>query len=186
MLNMLQVMWETLWFLLPAMVANIAPTFADRYSWWSTLNHPVDRGFVWREKRILGDHKTVRGFACGILFGSITGLFQHLLWSETGGFPVALFSYDSLMPSVFLGAWLGLAALVGDSLGSFIKRRLDVPPGKLFVPLDQIDIVLGVLLFTFWFVPYTFTHVVVSIVLIGVGMFVVSAGGVALGIKKSL
>jgi CDP-2,3-bis-(O-geranylgeranyl)-sn-glycerol synthase len=46
-----------------------------------------------------------------------------------------------------IGFLLGLGALVGDMAESFVKRRLNIKPGKSFIPFDQTDYAIGALIF---------------------------------------
>jgi len=45
------------------------------------------------------------------------------------------------------GLCLGTGALVGDIVGSFIKRRLKIERGRPAPLLDQLDFVIGALIF---------------------------------------
>ena len=39
---------------------------------------------------------------------------------------------------VYIGALIGLFAMLGDLMGSFIKRRLGMPPSSMALGLDQV------------------------------------------------
>jgi CDP-2,3-bis-(O-geranylgeranyl)-sn-glycerol synthase len=54
-----------------------------------------------------------------------------------------------LAPSIFHGFLLSFGALIGDLIGSFIKRRLNLERGRPAPPLDQLDFVAGALAFSF-------------------------------------
>jgi CDP-2,3-bis-(O-geranylgeranyl)-sn-glycerol synthase len=58
--------------------------------------------------------------------------------------PFALVDY-SYWP--WLGLSFGVGAMTGDSVKSYFKRRRGVPPGAPWIPFDQLDFVLGALLF---------------------------------------
>ena len=82
-------------------------------------------------ERILGDHKTIRGFVSGILIGVVVGVFEYLLVS----------------PELLLIAILAsIGALLGDLGGAFIKRRLKIKPGAPLPIIDQLDFVIGAIL----------------------------------------
>lgn len=83
-------------------------------------------------KRILGDNKTVRGFLSGLIVGAIVGALEYTLFSK------------NLLPIALLAS---LGALSGDLVGAFLKRRLKIKPGGAFPGVDQLDFVLGALLF---------------------------------------
>ena len=67
-------------------------------------------------------------------------------------------------------------AMLGDVLGSFIKRRFGFPRGKSFPVLDQLDFIAGVMLLS---LPFTLlggsffqVHVVYIIVIIVLTPFI--------------
>lgn len=151
--------------LLPAAIANIAPVLAARYGWLPTLNRPLDGDFTFRGKRILGPHKTWRGLITGVAAGALAGFF---------------------LGSALLGAALGAGALAGDAVKSFLKRQLNIAPGKPWPLLDQIDFVIGALVVAWFIFPLTLVHVVTALIIFGVGSYVTSYIGVNLKIKKSL
>jgi len=49
--------------------------------------------------------------------------------------------------------------------GAFFKRMLGYNPGEPFVPFDQIDFVIGALIFVYPFVDLTLNKVIVIIIL---------------------
>jgi CDP-2,3-bis-(O-geranylgeranyl)-sn-glycerol synthase len=121
-----QLIVEALKFIFPAYCANAVPVLAGG-------GKSIDLGKTLPDGRpIFGKNKTYRGFFAGLAIGTITGL------AET-----AVFHY----PLMF-GFIVSLGALVGDLTGAFLKRRLNIPPGGLLPVVDQIDFVLGAILFS--------------------------------------
>jgi CDP-2,3-bis-(O-geranylgeranyl)-sn-glycerol synthase len=118
---------ELLYFMAPAYVANMA---APLTRYWKGWNRPLS-------VRWLGSHKTVIGFAAGLGGALATTFVQHLILSET-----RIVDYERWAG---LGLRFGLGAMAGDSAKSFFKRRLAIPPGRPWVPFDQVDFVLGAL-----------------------------------------
>jgi hypothetical protein len=101
------------------LVANGAPILLrrmlyERGAW------PVDGGrlLAWDRQRWLGRSKTWRGLAAAILTTGLAAALLGLPWAT--GFRV--------------GVW----AMAGDLLSSFIKRRLKLAPGSMALGLDQI------------------------------------------------
>lgn len=91
-------------------------------------------------KPLFGSHKTLRGFFSGLIAGTAIGLVQS--------------SLPFFQPThMLLGFVLSLGGLAGDLFHSFIKRRLNIPPGRSFPVADQLDFVLGALLFSFFVLP---------------------------------
>jgi CDP-2,3-bis-(O-geranylgeranyl)-sn-glycerol synthase len=111
----------------PAYVANMAAPLS-RY--WRGWNRPISA-------RWLGSHKTVIGFAAGLLGALTTSFVQHAI-----GYGVPIVDGDDW---VGLGLRFGLGAMAGDSAKSFFKRRRGIPPGQPWLPFDQVDFVLGAL-----------------------------------------
>lgn len=110
---------------IPAYVANAFPTLFKG-------GPPIDCGrrFIDGE-RIFGANKTFRGFSFGLVCGLMATLAETLLLSRY---------------LLLLGALVSLGALLGDLLGAFIKRRMNLEPGAPFPLLDQLDFVLGALI----------------------------------------
>jgi len=117
---------EALKFIFPAYCANAAPVLAG-----GGTRMDFGKNF-YDGKRVLGDNKTFRGFFFGLAIGVMVGLIDCLLF----GFPI-LFSL--LTP---------LGALFGDLAGAFIKRRLGIAPGSLLPIIDQVDFVVGAVVFS--------------------------------------
>jgi CDP-2,3-bis-(O-geranylgeranyl)-sn-glycerol synthase len=126
-----------MWFIFPAYCANAAPVIFGGGA-------PIDFGKKFMDnKPILGSHKTIRGFLAGIIIGTLVGLVQTLIY-ENYLFPYGVdFEY-----SLILGFMLSVGALTGDLIESFIKRRLSLSPGGSLLVADQIDFILGALLFS--------------------------------------
>ena len=135
--------------LLPAMVANMTPVLLKKVP---VLNTPIS-------KKIFGDNKTWRGLVGGTLSGT---LFYYFLIKM-----VAVNQIPNLSFVFLLGFLLSFGALAGDLVKSFIKRKAGIPPSESFSPWDQIDYVLGALFMTCFFFHYTFSFVVLSLVVGG-------------------
>ena len=138
---MLNLILGIAWFLLPAYLSNMTPPVVakllkDRWDW------SADFGLTLNGKRILGNHKTIRGFLSGTAVAALIGHFQAG-WS-LGPFlsRIALVDYTRVNGAL-LGALLGFGALLGDSVKSFFKRRASIRPGGRWIPFDQIDFIIG-------------------------------------------
>ncbi|HDM92453.1 MAG TPA: CDP-2,3-bis-(O-geranylgeranyl)-sn-glycerol synthase [Candidatus Korarchaeota archaeon] len=153
------VLKEALWFVLPAYFANASPVIFGGGA-------PIDCGRTWRDGRpIFGSNKTIRGFAAGILVGTLVGILQ--------GRPLS-------------GFLLALGAMIGDLTGSFLKRRLGLKPGQQAPILDQLGFLLFALVLTLP-VERPSTNVVLAAVLITPLAHVASnAVAVVLGLKRGL
>lgn len=141
------------YYILPAYIANAVPViFGGGY--------PLDAGkLFWDGKPAFGSNKTVRGFFAGLVVGTFAGFVLSRLY-YLNGFPKDfLFQYD-----ILLGFILSLGALTGDLLHSFIKRRLGISPGSPLPVADQLDFVLGALVFSFVVSPPPWLVAVIVVV----------------------
>lgn len=177
MLPFLQAILRLVWLLLPAGVGNTVPVIAARYYLLPALRQPIDGGATWRGRRLLGDHKTWRGLILGILFGSITGYLQYMLWPQL---------YRSAAGALVMGAAVAFGGLAGDALKSFLKRQLDIAPGKPWRPFDQIDWVIGAFITVSFFISLSLLQMIVTIIFFGILSWATSAIGFRLKIKKSI
>ncbi|MCI4335316.1 MAG: CDP-archaeol synthase [Thermoplasmata archaeon] len=105
----------------------------------------MDFGRRWARdgRRILGPSKTWSGFWMGTLFPLPFGLLEQWLimiapppWKLVPAFS------NSLLGAVPVILLLSGGALCGDALGSFFKRRRNIPSGSRALLLDQLGFVL--------------------------------------------
>ncbi|NLB75208.1 MAG: CDP-2,3-bis-(O-geranylgeranyl)-sn-glycerol synthase [Crenarchaeota archaeon] len=120
---------EALKFIFPAYCANATPVLAG-----GGKKIDLGKNFV-DNKRVFGNNKTFRGFFFGWIVGFSVGLVEGLFF----GFDKYPVLFSLLIP---------FGALLGDLFAAFIKRRLDIPPGGMLLVVDQIDFVMGALVFT--------------------------------------
>lgn len=163
--------WESvlhgLLFFLPAYVANMSPVLAAKVvpKW----NAPIDGGRLAKDgQRVLGAGKTWRGLVGGALTGALTALViafvvpAHDAGGVWDGWDYGAKGFDgapvgsndpcqdtkcaangsALWAVALFGAVLGLAALVGDAVKSYFKRRRGKDRGAPWVPFDQLDFVV--------------------------------------------
>ncbi|MCK4613879.1 MAG: CDP-2,3-bis-(O-geranylgeranyl)-sn-glycerol synthase [Thermoplasmata archaeon] len=131
---------QGLWLMVPAYLPNSAAAIFGG-------GKPVDFGKKWRDgRRILGDGKTWRGTLGGISAGFVIGLIQIAILYPFDTDVLGTFG-DNAFQMLIVLLCLSCGSLFGDSLGSFIKRRLDIPKGVKAPILDQYDFVIGSFLF---------------------------------------
>lgn len=117
-------------FIFPAYCANGAPVLAGG-------GPKMDFGKNFYDgKRIFGNNKTFRGFFFGWGIGFGVGLIE--------GF---IFGFDKF--PILFSVLIPLGALLGDLVGAFTKRRLGIAPGGLLPIVDQVDFVVGAVVFSF-------------------------------------
>jgi CDP-2,3-bis-(O-geranylgeranyl)-sn-glycerol synthase len=148
------VVFQALWLMLPAYVANPSAQLTGGGA-------PLDLGRIARDgERLLGDGKTWRGLAGGVLGGFLIGGLQ-IAGAALVDNPSALPTFDPAGgpagPTSFLVVLtLSLGALVGDAAKSFAKRRLRYKRGDRLPIADQYDFVVGawvltIVVFPVWF-----------------------------------
>ncbi len=123
-------------FIFPAYCANAAPVLARG-------KKPLDLGRNFFDgKRIFGTNKTFKGFFLGWAIGILVGAVEGAVF----GFNEYTIPFAVLTP---------LGALMGDLAGAFTKRRLNIKPGGLLPVVDEIDFVVGALVFALPIMPIT-------------------------------
>lgn len=154
-----------LWFFLPAGLANVAPIFAARIPFLNTLSYPLDCYKTLGRKRIFGDHKTVRGIISGIIIGILVVFLQKYFYIHIPLIHHFVFlNYASFNP-IIIGTLFSLGALSGDAIKSFFKRQVGIDSGKTWFPFDQLDYIIGGILFTFPVIPLPISDYGILIIL---------------------
>ena len=167
------------WAMLPAYVPNNFAVLAGG-------GRPIDGGREWNGSRVLGDGKTWRGTAIGTAAGVALALLLNAIHDP------ATAALGVTLPTFPIQAALGLAlgAMMGDIGASFIKRRSGRERGASFPGLDQLDFVVGALLFAFIAAPSwaleTFTLPVLAVILVMTPVLHVTTNVIAykLGLKN--
>jgi len=166
----------------PAFLANMLPVIGAKLNWLNSLGWPLDGNREFRGKPFLGKNKTFRGFVLAALGGMLIGLVQF--WLDQLGILRIDFldSFFSFLAFGFLG---GLGAIVGDAFKSFFKRQMGIKSGRPFFPFDQIDYILGFLVFTWPFISWTINEIIFLLVFVMVLNPVVNTSAYFLRIKKT-
>lgn len=148
-------------FFLPAGIANMSPVLANKIVLLNTWNTPIDFGKSYKGHRLLGDNKRWRGLVVGTLTASATAM---LLWLV---FPHSL-PFTSITHAAIAGLALGFGALVGDAVESLFKRLRHIAPGQSWFPFDQLDYIIGGLLFVYPFSrPSLRTMLIIAVLFFG-------------------
>ncbi|MBT4174810.1 CDP-archaeol synthase [archaeon] len=143
---------EIIYLLLPCYIANMSPVFAKKLNILKPLAKPIN-------EKWLGKNKTYRGFVTGIITAIIVVYLQTIFYQ-----PWSLIPYQELN-TILLGLLIGFGTLFGDAIESFFKRRLKIAPGRPFVPFDQLDSVLGALLFIYILHPLSLNIIFFSLII---------------------
>ena len=168
---------EAIWLAIPIYAANgLVPLIRGRRRLDFRRNFTDGRP-------ILGPGKTIEGFVAGCVFGALIALveqlaFPYLPW-HLSEVPLTIIAM-----SPALGFLLGFGAMAGDSVGSFIKRRLNIRRGRPAPLLDQLDFIIGALLISSLVITVKFEWFVMLIVLTPIIHWVACAIGYLLKVKK--
>ncbi len=168
------------WAMLPAYVPNNFAVLAGGGT-------PIDGGRTWNGKRLLGDGKTWRGTAVGIVAGAILALILNAIRSPaTSALGVTLPDKFPIAAVIALPA----GAMLGDMAASFLKRRTGRERGAAFPGIDQLDFVVVSLLLVLLAAPTwtldTFTIPVLVVVFVMTPLLHLVTNGIAylLGLKN--
>jgi CDP-2,3-bis-(O-geranylgeranyl)-sn-glycerol synthase len=136
----------SIYFMLPAYLSNVsALTFGG--------GTPLDLGRSLKDgRRILGDGVTWRGTIIGPIVGTTIGTLQGIVAGD-------------IIFGATLGLSLGGGAIIGDACGSFIKRRIKIERGRPAPIMDQLDFVVGALLFASLVVNISFNMIILIIII---------------------
>ena len=171
---------KTFWFLLPAGIANMSPVL---FKWVPFLNFPVDFNFVYKGEPLFGKNKTYRGFVFGIIMAIFVIYLQTVSYSS---FTKEISFIDYSNVNIFLlGFLFGFGALMGDLVKSFFKRRLNIKSGNTWIFFDQVDWIIGSLIFVSFYINISLKQVIISVILFGIIHPIINILGYFLKIKKN-
>ena len=145
---MIELILKAIWFIIPAYIANLTPAIISKSKKVQKYNRPIDGGKLYKGKTILGKSKTYLGLILGVLVGTLIGIFQSTVQIEP-------------LMTISLAFMLSLGALVGDIVGSLIKRRLNIDRGRPAPFLDQLDFLAGAFLFAGLITTINFNYLII-------------------------
>jgi CDP-diglyceride synthetase len=175
--------------LLGPVIAGIVNSIFCKLNILNCLKVPIDFNKKFKDKkRIFGDHKTWKGFMGYLIFNILVSIILGFIWklSKLEHLNYFYINHDNtIIYNILIGFLLGLSYALFELPNSFIKRRLDIEPGKtidgakkvFFIIFDQADSVFGVALIVWLFYPIgiwiyllfivvgTITHLLINILL---------------------
>ncbi|MEM2726930.1 MAG: CDP-2,3-bis-(O-geranylgeranyl)-sn-glycerol synthase [Archaeoglobaceae archaeon] len=135
---MFEVLIKVIWLLLPAYTPNNFAVLLGGVK-------PMDFGKNFVDgRRILGDGKTFSGFFGGILGGILIANVQRVIEVPLG---VKIFSSIPYNEFLYLVLAFTFGSMLGDSVGSFVKRRLGFERGRSFPIVDQLTFLIFAMAF---------------------------------------
>ena len=159
------------------------------------LAFPIDCGLSLGGKRIFGDHKMVRGFIVIVPATAAAFFLLSVVLRNAAPALAAQLWMRTPWNYAVVGLWAGFGFMAGELPNSFIKRRLEVPPGGLAehswirsicLVADRVDSIFGALMAMNLFVSVpamTWIYVIVA----GAGIhWMFSAVLFACGVKQRM
>ena len=170
----------TLYFILPAYFSNGAGLVFGGGT-------PVDFGKSdSKGNRWIGDGVTWRGLVAGTLIGTLTGAVQGYIAPEIlsnfGQYIITPMASD-VSSGILIGFLLGFGALLGDALGSFLKRRLGIGRGKPAPILDQLDFITVALVLVSFVIEPNPLFIIIALALTLIIHLVTNTCAYLLGLK---
>ncbi len=161
---------SSLYFILPAYVANMCPVIFGKFKF--PFGKPIS-------ENLFGSHKTYRGVYVAY-FGALLMLFvqQKLALSK-----INFIDYETINLWLYAGLF-GIGAIVGDLVKSYIKRRIKIKPGAPWIPFDQLDFIVGALLFLAPFYIPSWEVILVIVIVTPLLHLLTNVLGYVLKIKK--
>ncbi len=183
--------------MLPVILAGIFNMVLVKMPILDTLKTPMDRGLVLPDgKRLWGDNKTWKGFLGMIVLTSFWMIIFDMIYHQSSwAKEVSLIPYSEFhfpFSAWFYGALWGLGYVLFELPNSYIKRRIDIHPGKqgsgligkLFTVIDQSDSVVGCVLFMLVFYVPSLIDAIMIIVLATAFHYVINILLFYVGLKK--
>ncbi|MHA1267227.1 MAG: CDP-2,3-bis-(O-geranylgeranyl)-sn-glycerol synthase [Candidatus Helarchaeota archaeon] len=165
----------------------VAPAYATNASMvlFGRNGTPIDGGRKFIDgKRYLGNGKTWQGLTGGVITGTIVGIIItiisiYVIWPFIQGqidHPLYVMELDDpvyldsfLNPPLYLGCLrvflISLGAPIGDLVGSFLKRRLNLERGAPAPIIDQLDFLLGAILFAYLIFPLRWMYILFALLI---------------------
>ncbi|HEV7423915.1 MAG TPA: phosphatidylglycerophosphatase A [Candidatus Paceibacterota bacterium] len=146
----LHYLYVTFLILLAPMIANMTPVLLRGIK---RFEKPIST-------EIFGQNKTWRGLFGGILAGT----FFYYIFSKIG----LIGSNQNINSIIAIGFLLSFGALSGDLVKSYLKRKIGIPEGESWIPFDQIDYVLGVIIVTYPIYHYPLRQTILMLIIGGI------------------
>jgi CDP-diglyceride synthetase len=166
---------QLLWLALPIIAAGLVHLAVMKLDLMPGLRRlPIDGGLTFRGRRLFGDNKTWRGAVVTIGTTTFASWVLAQLHACCWSLPT-LAPFAEIHP-VAWGLLLGTGYIVGELPNSFAKRQIGIAPGgagsglagRVFWVVDQLDSLLGMLLFVapVWRPSLALLAVIIAIMLV--------------------
>jgi CDP-archaeol synthase len=168
---------RVLYLIAPAVLAGVVHAVVIKHDLLKRLKRPLDGGRLFHGRPLFGTSKTWRGVV--VMAAACTaGTFVQLGLGRLDAFRRLELVHYSVATAVGLGLALGLGYSLAELPNSFLKRRLDIAPGRVSRTsahvqylVDQGDSALGATCAIAFFLPVP--HVLAAVFGIGFALHVV-------------
>ena len=141
-------------FVLLLAIANGTPVIAEKVL-GRFLSYPLDAGKTFIDGRpLFGSSKTIRGIVVAVIAASACAPVFRVAWTT--------------------GLVIGVAAMTGDLISSFVKRRMNYPPSSRALGIDQIPELLLPALACKGLLALTAADVISVVALFSIGELILS------------
>lgn len=156
-----------LWLALGLFIAGVIEAFLWKTSFFQLLNQPIQTDWF-------GANKKWRGLVSLPLAMLISVYLLHFVEINFSFLPKGAVSFSDFNLLEF-GLLVGFIFNLSELPNSFIKRRLDIPPGdessKVFYLIDHMDSTYGVLIL--WYLYFHFPlHLIVTGIIVTPLLFI--------------
>ncbi len=184
--------------ILPVIIAGVLNMVFTKTKIYKKYAKPIDFGKKFIDgHRVLGDNKTYIGFISMVIFAAFAQAFWGYVCGALG-FENRNELYNlynnTLIYNLLTGFLVGFLYMVCELPNSFIKRRLNIQPGKtnkgfvgaLFFVVDQFDSVLGIGVAFYFLCGITFGRTILYILTGGLVHLAVNSVLLNLKIRNNL
>lgn len=184
LINTILIIISAIYFILPAYAANGGALLCGGGT-------PLDMNKTLKDgRRLIGNGVTWKGCIGGVIIGTVVGGILGAL-GQLSGITINQFCFGMITPTVYgtiisgliLGFLLAFGALVGDAIGSFIKRRIGVERGGSAPIMDQLDFVIVAIILSLFMVNLDILFILLICVLTLVIHLASNTGAYLLGLK---
>lgn len=128
---------SAIYFYLPGACANLGAVISPHVPFIKNHRTPIDLGYTFRGKRLVGIHKTYEGLVFGTFVGIIIGILKYTVLDKI--FSGIVLFHLSFLHTLFVYSIMSFGAIFGDLFKSFLKRQLSIDPHRPWIPFDEID-----------------------------------------------
>jgi len=134
--------WQSLYLLLPAYFGNTAATLSFKFEFLQQLSRPIDNNKNFGRYRLFGDNKTWRGLLFSLTMTFLIIALQKFCWQFEMIKNISPIDFEQVSWPL-LGLLAALGNTGGDLLASFFKRRWGIKSGAFLPLVDQWNNITG-------------------------------------------